>query len=42
MIPASEAKESGLVSEVVPADTLLDRALALGEELSGQSLDAIR
>jgi enoyl-CoA hydratase/carnithine racemase len=42
MIPASEAKESGLVSEVVPADTLLDRALALGEELSSQSLDAIR
>jgi enoyl-CoA hydratase/carnithine racemase len=42
IIPTSEAKESGLVSEVVPAETLLDRALAIGEELSDQSLDAIR
>jgi enoyl-CoA hydratase/carnithine racemase len=42
MIPATEAKESGLVSEVVSPDTLLDRALALGEELSDHSLGAVR
>jgi enoyl-CoA hydratase/carnithine racemase len=42
MIPAAEARDGGLVSEVVPSDKLLDRALALGEELSDRSLDAIR
>jgi enoyl-CoA hydratase/carnithine racemase len=42
MIPALEARDSGLVNEIAPADKLLDRALALGEELSDQSLDAIR
>ncbi len=34
MILAQEAKEAGLVSEVVAPEHLLDRALALGEELS--------
>jgi enoyl-CoA hydratase/carnithine racemase len=42
MIPALEARDSGLVTEVVAADTLVDRALALGEELSDHPLDAIR
>jgi enoyl-CoA hydratase/carnithine racemase len=42
MISAPEARASGLVTEVVPTDKLVDRALALGEELADQPLDAIR
>ena len=45
MIGAVEAKESGLVSEVVPADQLLERALALGETLAnnpGPAMASIR
>jgi len=41
MVPAAEAREAGLVSEVVPADGLLDRAIALGEQLAGQSAFAM-
>jgi 2-(1,2-epoxy-1,2-dihydrophenyl)acetyl-CoA isomerase len=41
MIPASEAREAGLISEVVPADQLVDRAVALGEQLAGQSAFAM-
>ena len=41
MIPADEAREAGLVTEVLPADQLLDRALALGEQLSNQSQPAM-
>lgn len=36
MIEATEARDAGLISEVVPADALLDRALELGETLAGQ------
>ncbi|OAI42185.1 hypothetical protein AYO38_03305 [bacterium SCGC AG-212-C10] len=42
MIPAAEAKEAGLISEVTEADALVDRAIALGESLSGQSPYAMR
>ena len=42
MVPAAEARSAGLVSEIVPADRLLDRALALGEELADQPLAAVR
>jgi enoyl-CoA hydratase/carnithine racemase len=41
LIPAAEAKEAGLVSEVVPAESLVDRAVELGEQLSGQSAFAM-
>jgi len=41
MIGAQEARDAGLVTEVVAAGALLDRALALGEELSERPLDAI-
>ncbi|MDZ7727546.1 MAG: enoyl-CoA hydratase-related protein [Dehalococcoidia bacterium] len=41
MIEAQEAREAGLVSEVVPADNLLDRALEIGEQLAGQPPAAI-
>jgi len=41
MIEAAEAREAGLVSEVVPADRLLDRALDLGEELAGQARESM-
>lgn len=41
MIPAQEAKDAGLVSEVVPGPQLVDRAVALGEELSNQSPAAV-
>lgn len=37
MIGAGEAREAGLVSEVVAPEALLDRAIELGEQLSGQS-----
>ncbi|HEX6032047.1 MAG TPA: enoyl-CoA hydratase-related protein [Tepidiformaceae bacterium] len=41
MIPATEARDAGLISEAVPAEGLIDRALALGEQLSGQSAFAM-
>ncbi|MGH2632284.1 MAG: enoyl-CoA hydratase-related protein, partial [Tepidiformaceae bacterium] len=41
MIPAAEAREAGLVSEVVPAQGLVDRAVELGEQLAGQSAYAM-
>lgn len=41
MIDASEAREAGLVSEVVPAGQLLTRAVELGETLAGQPLQAV-
>lgn len=41
MVGAAEAKEAGLVSEVVPADKLLGRAVELGEQLAGQSAFAM-
>ena len=41
MIGANEAREAGMVSEVVPAAALLDRAVALGEQLAGQSAFAM-
>ena len=41
MIGANEAREAGMVSEVVPATALLDRAVALGEQLAGQSAFAM-
>ncbi len=41
MIPAAEAREAGLVSEVVPAEGLIDRAVELGEQLAGQSAFAM-
>jgi len=34
MIPAAEAREAGMVSEVVPADRLIDRAIELGDLLA--------
>jgi enoyl-CoA hydratase/carnithine racemase len=42
MIPAVEARDGGLVSEVVPAPALLERVMTLGEHLSDQSLNAIQ
>lgn len=41
LISAQEAREAGLVSEVVPADSLLRRALELGEQLANTSAPAI-
>lgn len=41
LIPAAEAREAGMVSEVVPADNLVARAIELGEALSGQSAFAM-
>jgi len=41
MVPAAEARSAGLVSEVVPADRLLDRAIGIGEELADQPLAAV-
>lgn len=41
MIPAAEAREAGLVSEVVANDQLVARALAIGEQLAGQSAYAM-
>lgn len=37
MIEAAEARDSGLASEVVAGERLVDRAVELGEQLSGQS-----
>jgi enoyl-CoA hydratase/carnithine racemase len=41
MVGAEEAREAGLISEVVPGADLLERALALGEHLAGLSSYAI-
>jgi enoyl-CoA hydratase/carnithine racemase len=41
LIPAAEAKEAGLIAEVVPPESLVDRAVELGEQLSGQSAFAM-
>lgn len=41
MIEAAEARESGLVSEVVAPDKLLDRALELGTQLAAQPREAM-
>ncbi len=41
MVGAAEAREGGLVSEVVAKDGLIERAIALGEQLSGQSAFAM-
>ena len=41
MVSAAEAREAGLVTEVVPAEALLDRAVALGEELADRPLGAV-
>ncbi len=41
MIGAQEAQSGGLVSEVVEKDRLVDRAVELGEQLSGQSAFAM-
>ncbi|MCC7364384.1 MAG: enoyl-CoA hydratase/isomerase family protein [Dehalococcoidia bacterium] len=37
MVGAAEAKDAGMISEVVAGDQLVDRAIALGEQLAGQS-----
>lgn len=42
MIEAAEANQAGLVSEVLPGGELLERALALGETLAGQSPVAMK
>ncbi|MDH6247727.1 enoyl-CoA hydratase [Mycobacterium sp. OTB74] len=41
-IDASEAERSGLVSRLVPADNLLDEAIAVATEISQMSLSAAR
>jgi enoyl-CoA hydratase/carnithine racemase len=41
LIPAEEAREAGLVSEVVPDDRLVDRAVELGEHLAAQPPEAL-
>jgi enoyl-CoA hydratase/carnithine racemase len=41
MIGAVEAKTAGLVSDVVPADRLVERAIEIGEQVSGQSAFAM-
>ncbi len=41
-IDAAEAERSGLVSRVVPADTLLDEANAIAATIAGMSLSAAR
>ncbi|MCC6381632.1 MAG: enoyl-CoA hydratase/isomerase family protein [Dehalococcoidia bacterium] len=42
LIPAEEARAAGLISEVVPGDSLIERALALGEQLSENSQPSMR
>jgi 2-(1,2-epoxy-1,2-dihydrophenyl)acetyl-CoA isomerase len=42
MIAAEEAHTGGLVTEVVATEALLDRAVALGEELAARPLDSVR
>ncbi|MBU8812613.1 enoyl-CoA hydratase [Mycolicibacterium goodii] len=41
-IDAVEAERAGLVSRLVPADTLLDEALAVAQTIAGMSLSASR
>ena len=41
LIPAAEAREAGMISEVVAPGRLVDRAVELGEQLSGQSAFAM-
>ena len=41
MIAAEEAHAGGLVTEVVATEALLDRAVALGEELAARPLDSV-
>ncbi len=41
MIPAAEAREAGLISEVVAPEALVDRAIEIGEQLAGQSAFAM-
>ncbi|MCV7065851.1 enoyl-CoA hydratase [Mycolicibacterium farcinogenes] len=41
-IDAQEAERAGLVSRLVPADTLIDEALAVAETIAGMSLSASR
>ena len=41
MMDAAEAERSGLVSRVVPADKLLDEALAAAQTISGFSLPVV-
>lgn len=41
MVEAAEAERSGLVSEVVPADRLLDRAVELGEMIAQHAPAAV-
>jgi 2-(1,2-epoxy-1,2-dihydrophenyl)acetyl-CoA isomerase len=41
LVPAEEAREAGLLSEVVPADRLLDRAIEIGEQLAGNAAPAM-
>lgn len=42
VIEAEEAREAGLISEVVPADRLVDRAVELGETLANQPPKALQ
>ena len=42
LIEASEAREAGLISEVVAPERLLDRAVEIGEQLASQSAPAVR
>ena len=41
MMDAAEAERAGLVSRVVPADRVLDEALAVAETVAGMSLPAV-
>jgi enoyl-CoA hydratase len=41
MIGAEEALRAGLVSRVVPADKLVEEAMAMAEKIAGYSLPAV-
>ena len=41
MMDAAEAERSGLVARVVPADTLLDEAIAAAGKIAGYSLPSV-
>src|SRR6476659_4533820 len=41
MMDAAEAERSGLVSRIVPADKLMDEAIAIGEQLASLSRPAV-
>jgi 2-(1,2-epoxy-1,2-dihydrophenyl)acetyl-CoA isomerase len=41
MVPAEEAREAGMLSEVVPAEKLVERALEIGETLAGNASSAM-